>query len=270
MSAYLISLERELDKRHPTAARLIRIMERVACKLPDLLFVDTAPFSRWFQDHYKIPDQKIRLIPLGADDRVFRPVERSLEPKPIFTCLYYGTFIPNHGVVFILESAKILSGDPTIQFELVGEGPDCAQMEVWAKQNGLNNVRFLGWLPPDKLRKQAENADVLLGTFSNTPQALMTMHNKIFEGLAMGLPVINGDSPVMRLTMEHGKHIYLCKRESASSLAEAILTLRKDPVLRDRLAIEGNKLYQDIFSFDHIGEQIAQVIGQITGNNLNV
>ena len=54
-------------------------------------------YSKWFQTHYGVSNHQIKLLPLGADDRVFKP----LYPKRaenVFRCLYYGTFIPNHGV----------------------------------------------------------------------------------------------------------------------------------------------------------------------------
>jgi len=73
MSIYLIALERKLDQRSPITTRLIRKLEHFACHLPDLLILDTQEYANWFQSTYHVAAERIRLLPLGADDRVFKP-----------------------------------------------------------------------------------------------------------------------------------------------------------------------------------------------------
>ncbi len=67
----------------------------------------------------------------------------------------------------------------------------------------LNNTIFIGWQEKAQLIEQIACADVCLGAFGDTPQSLMTVQNKIYEGLAMGKPVITGDSRAVRQAMQH-------------------------------------------------------------------
>jgi glycosyltransferase involved in cell wall biosynthesis len=106
-------------------------------------------------------------------------------------------------------------------------------------------------------------ADLLLGTFGVTPQALMTMQNKIHEGLAMRVPVINGDSPVMRDVLSQGETIYLCERENPASLADAIRTLQRDPELRAKIASQGYEFYQNHLSFRHLSVVLVSYLKEI-------
>ena len=46
----------------------------------------------------------------------------------------------------------------------------------------------------------------------------MTIQNKIYEGLAMARPVVTGDSPTVRVVLQHGVNVWLCDRERPESL----------------------------------------------------
>lgn len=254
MSIYLIAQERGLTERSPLTARLLYLLEKVACSLPDLLIIDTEEYVAWFNRVYGINPSRFRLVPTGADDRIFRPV--SVEKKDhLFRVLYYGSFIPNHGVTYIIEAARLLQDEPDIRFELIGDGPEKAQAMALAQQYRLTNVVFEDWLDQEELVRRAANADVILGAFGTTPQSLMTVQNKIYEGLAMGKPVITGDSPTVRKIMKPGVHILLCQRENPSSLAEAIQTLRRAPNLCEALSKDGHELFSRFFTPFKLGHQ---------------
>ncbi len=265
MSIYLIAQERGLTKRSRITARLIYSLESLACRLADLLILDTEEYVAWFQKVYRIAPARFRLVPTGADDRVFRPVEPSRRDDGLFRVLYYGTFIPNHGVKYIVEAARLLQDDPGIHFELVGEGPDKEPARVLAETYGLANVTFTGWMEKENLLCKVAEADVCLGAFGTTPQSLMTVQNKIYEGLAAAKPVITGDGPAVRRALRHREHVYLCERANPRSLAEAIRALRADPELCRRLSENGHRIYRRQFDLNHIGDRFAAHLRELVG-----
>lgn len=269
MSIYLIAQERGLTERSRLTARLICGLEWLACRLPDLLILDTEDYVAWFHENYGVDPARFRLVPTGADDRVFRPMEPRRKEDGLFRVLYYGTFIPNHGVETIVEAARLLQNDPHIHFELVGEGPDKARAEALAKTYRLTNIVFTGWMDQQSLVHKIAKADVCLGVFGTTPQSLMTVQNKIYEGLAMGKPVITGDGPAVRRQMAHGEHLYLCRRADPASLAEAVRVLKADPELRRRLAERGYKLYRQHYDLEHNGARFAALLREVVEKEEN-
>ena len=264
MSIYLIACERHLDQRSPITVKLIRWVEKSAMRKPDLFIVDTPTYAEWYQNQYKIPQEKIRLLPLGADDRIFKPLPNPRKDDAQFICLYYGTYIPNHGVPIIIEAAKILADHPEIHFELVGMGPDRPVAEQLAQTYQLSNVTFSDWLEKDALVSKIAESDVILGTFGSTPQALLTMQNKIHEGLAMAKPVINGDSPTMRVLLKHMEEIYLCGRNDPQALVNAIICLYGQPELRLKIAWQGYAFYQKNLKYDTLSEQLCKIVQSIS------
>jgi glycosyltransferase involved in cell wall biosynthesis len=255
MSIYLVAQERGLIERNPSMGRLIRRVERRALALPHLLIQDTAAYVNWFNQTHKVAPERFRLVPTGADDRVFRPAKNVHTDRAGFTALYYGTYIPNHGVEHIIKAARILRDESDIHFELIGRGPCRAEAEALAQRHQLTNVTFVDWVDKSELPQRAARANVCLGAFGTTPQSIMTVQNKIYEGLAMGRPVITGDSPTVRQTLTHGEHIYLCQRADPVSLARAISTLRDDNALCLRLAREGQQRFEQDFGIEAIGMQ---------------
>lgn len=253
MSIYLVALERGLDQKGRRTASLLRTVERWALHLPDRLIQDTSEYVDWLTRTHGIASERFRLVPTGADNRIFRPLDSIPEAQP-FTVLYYGTFIPNHGVPYIIEAARCLKDEPGMRFELVGEGPDQEACQQLARRYGLDFVTFLPWMPQDQIRQHMAMAAICLGAFGHTPQSLMTVQNKIYEGLAMGRPVVSGDSPAVRRALRHAQTIWLVDRDRPESLAEAIRILRADPALRRSLGAAGYEVFEREYSVERLGQ----------------
>lgn len=267
-SMYLIAVERGIARRHAFTAKLICLFERIACYLPDMLILDSPAFVAWFQKTHSIGLERFRLVPIGADDHVFQQViHRGETPEParddIFRVLYYGTYIPNHGVDVIVEAARRLQHNTSIDFVLVGNGPEKEKAVNLAKGYGLKNITFIEWLDQTELAQKIAACDVCLGTFGDTLQASLTNNNKIYEGFAMLKPVISGASAALPEIIKHGEHLYLCERGNPQSLADAINTLSGNPDLCGRLGQNGYRIFHDNFNKNRIGQIFASHLNEL-------
>jgi glycosyltransferase involved in cell wall biosynthesis len=128
----------------------------------------------------------------------------------------------------------------------------------------LTNVTFVDWLDREMLVTRVAQADVCLGAFGTTPQSLMTIQNKIYEGLAMGKPVVTGDGPAVRAALCHGEQVYLVRRADPDALAEAVLALRDDTALRERLAREGHRAYCRQYTPERLGARMLGHLEEVT------
>jgi len=260
MSIYLVALERGLADRSRTTVNLIRLAERIACRLPQLLILDTPEYVEWFQATHGVPTDRFRLVSLGADARLFEPALQEHPDRKPLRVVYFGTFIPNHGVEYIVEAARLVAGDDTIHFELIGQGPDREKSIAVARLHCLRNLTLPGWLDPEEFAQRVASADVCLGGFGITPHSLMTIQSKVYEGLAMGKPVVTGDGPAIRNVFTHGKDIYLCERANPQALAEALCFLRDNSGLRRTLSINGYARFQQDFSAEPLGAQFKHYL----------
>ncbi len=263
MSPWLIAVERGLTQRAPLTGKLLHAMEQMALRKPNRILQDTSEYAAWTRREFGVPPERVRLVPTGADTTLFLPRSPRPSADNTFRIVYVGTFIPNHGVETMIRTAALLRDRSDIRFRFVGDGPDRPNAERFARQNGLLNVRFDPPVPSDRVPDCLAEADLALGAFGTTPQSLMTIQNKIYEALAMGLPVVTGDSPAIRSVFEHGRHLWLCPRANPDSLADAIRHLHRHPLLRQKLAEEGLTRFREVGTIEAIGSTLRRHVEEL-------
>jgi glycosyltransferase involved in cell wall biosynthesis len=270
MSTWLIATERGLDHGNPAVVDILRRIERRGLQLPDLLIADTIQYAQWFERNQGVSAAGIRLVPTGADSDRFRPLAAPERTDGVFRVLYYGSFIPNHGVPTILAAAGLLHDDVTIQFEFVGEGPDLPAVRDDAQRLKLTNVTFTPWLDGDALTQHIAAADLCLGAFGTTPQSMMTVHNKVYECLAMARPVLTGDSPAVRDALAVDQEVFVCARANPAALADAIRALRSQSELLERVALAGHARFCSDYTIERLGqvykEHLVAFTHSVAGN----
>jgi glycosyltransferase involved in cell wall biosynthesis len=262
MSIYLVAWERELVKRHPLTGRLIHLLEKAALHLTDRLIVMSEEYATWFGQMYGVAPVRCRLVLTGADDRIYRPSGGAPDPA-YFTLIYYGTFIHTHGVLTVIEAARLLTDEPDVRFVLIGRGPVKEEAIRRVEYYGLQNVKFVDWVEQEEIPHWVAKADACLGVFGTTPQVQITIQNKIYEGLAMGKPVLTGDASTVRRWLQHGRHVYLCEPANPQALAAAIRQLRDDPMLRENLGHEGRTLFLTSFTPTALGALYLQYLQEL-------
>jgi glycosyltransferase involved in cell wall biosynthesis len=263
MSLYLIVSERQLVSRSPLTSRLIYWAEKGACRLADLILLDTTAQVDYFCKTYDLPVSKFRLAPLGADDRVYLPLPERERSSDRFNVLYYGTYLPLHGVEYIVGAAGLLRDYPSIHFTMIGRGQLKDRARAMAAELRLSNVTFIDWLEKHELSNYLANAQVCLGVFGTTRQSLYTVQNKIWEGLAMAKPVITGDAPMVHEVLTPGEHLLVCERANPRSLADAVMRLYQDPKLRSQLASNGYRFVTENYSVRNTGHRMKAHLAEL-------
>lgn len=177
---------------------------------------------------------------------------------PPLRVLYFGQFIPLHGVEVILAAAERLRGWPEIRFQLVGRGQCLAEAQAAAERLGLSNLEIHPlWLPLEELRRRfIAPAGLCLGIFGDRPKAERVLPYKVYNALAAGKPVISRDSPALRELLAPGREIQAVPAADPAALADAILGLAADPGRRAALARAGHLAWRERFSPAVLGRQL--------------
>ena len=88
-----------------------------------------------------------------------------------------------------------------------------------------------------------QKSSIVLGVFGVTSKTAMVIPNKIYEALACGKPVITADTPAAAELLKDTQSALLVPPGDPEALARAIMTLRSDDVLRDRIAEKGHEIF---------------------------
>ena len=262
----IIVEDRRLVHRSSLLARMVYLVDKLSCRLADLVLLDTEAHVRYLHDEFGVDMDKLRWVYVGAED-VYDRCQGGLRQRGngLFRVLYFGQYIPLHGVDCIVEAAKILEGYPDISFELVGDGQTYEGVASLAERLRVKNVTFhRTWLPPETLiAERILPADVCLGIFGDTPQARRVVPSKVFVALAMGKPVITGDSPAAREVLAHKENALLCEMANPQALAQSILLLKCDRALRERIAKRGHEMFRERFSPKAIGATVKAYLTEV-------
>ncbi len=237
-------------------------IDAVSFRLADLILADTDAHRDYFQRTYALKPGKTAVLPVGCDDRIFRPLPFSPgtgEHRP-FDVLFFGSFLPLHGVEIIAEAALLLAEETDIRFRFIGEGQTYPKVRSFFEEHKLRNAQFLGRLPLARLPSEIAKADICLGVFGRTEKSRRVVPHKIYQALAMGKAVVTARSPAVDEYFTHRRSIYLCDEPLPASLALAILELRRDAHLRGALAAEGLRVLRAGFTPRVIGSRLLEIL----------
>ncbi|MFH1084401.1 MAG: glycosyltransferase [Chloroflexota bacterium] len=255
--------DRQLLRPHSLLAALLYGVEKVACLLADRLLLDTEAHISYFMAKYGLSRERFRCIRVGAEEDLFTPVPAEPAQEP-FTVTYFGKFIPLHGMEHVIRAAGALQGDAGIRFDLIGGGQTYDEMRALARALRIENITWgPGWLDPVALHRRIGRADVFLGIFGASPKALRVIPTKAYVALAMGKPLVTSDSAAAREVLTAGENALLVAPGDPQAIAAAILALKRDPTLRQRIAQGGRHLYLSQLSTHHIGAQAKRVLEEL-------
>ena len=212
------------------AARALERVDRHAFRSADLVVADTHAHAHFLG---RLADRDdIAVCFVGAEDRLFRPGWRPVEP---FRALFVGKLIPLQGVETILEAARAA---PDVQFRVVGSG----QLDALLATKPVN-VEHIPWIEYEHLPTELHAAGCALGIFGTTAKAQRVIPNKAFQALACGTPLVTADTPAARELLIDGESALLVPPGDARALADAVRRLAHDTELARRIGAGGRDLY---------------------------
>lgn len=240
-----VFLEREPAKGRSFKAKAFYLLDKKSFEWADFILTDTNQHINYFRHTLGLERNKFLRVFVGADDEVFRPISVEKYDNN-FTVMFWGTFIPLHGVQHIIKAAKLLEVYEDIKFEIIGSGHTFDSVKKLHERLKITNLTFhTQWIPYQKLPNYIAEADVCLGIFAGTPQAMRVVPNKAYEALAMRKPLLTGDSPGVREVLTNAKNCILCQMANPEAIAESILLLRNDEKLRKKIAKNGYALFKE-------------------------
>ncbi len=225
--------DRKLFSRFSPVAMFLYLGEWICCRLADVVFVDTKAHGRYFEELFSLPEVSVQRVFVGAEDLFFAPPpSESLhdQKQGAFLVLFYGQFIPLHGIDTIIEAAtRISERDKNIQFVVIGTGQEEERISRILTQRKLENITRIQWAPYHTLHAWLHKADLVLGIFGTSQKAQTVIPNKIFQALAAGKPIVTADTPAVRELLEETRAVRLVPPGNGEALAEAIFKMANEP-----------------------------------------
>ena len=261
MSPYDSLVNEQKKIKNHLIVKCILLFEKSILHNCDLVLTDTEVHKKYFQSTFNVPGSKILTIPVGADEELFYPDSSlpSIEKKTFFEVLFYGSFLPLHGVDIILKAVVLLRDYP-IHFTFIGGNTKRrVNFQQMINEYGLKNVTHIDWVEFEDLPQMISQSDIGLGgPFGNTGQGRRVITTKTLQFLAMAKPVIIGkieddggfEDKINSLVVPQGDE---------KVIADAILWAFQHQSELFQIGCRGRDLYQAKYSVKQISEKLNNI-----------
>ena len=201
-------------------------LDRYMLANADLCFTDTNEHVEYFRQEFSQPTANIKRLWISAENEMLE--ERSIFDPAVdkhFEVFFWGGFIPLQGVDTIVHAAGLLK-DENVRFTIFGAGQTFEHCLHVQQLVGATNVNFAGWKSQSAIQSSAGKSHLALGIFGTTEKAGRVIPNKVFEALAMGIPLITRQSPALDELLQDGRDVLTVTAGEAAKLADKILWVR--------------------------------------------
>ncbi len=252
--------------------RLLEWLERRMYRAADHIVTVGSGYRRQLLAR-DVPADKISIVPNGVDpvdsarsfDRLAFRKEQQVTDK--FVCAYVGTVGMAHGLEVVLDAAGQLaaSGRNDVQFWIVGDGAERADLEAEVERRGLTTVRFFGMVPKSRVTDFIESADAALVHLRGTGLFGTVLPSKIFEIMQAGVPIVMGvRGEALDLVVDHDAGVAMTP-DDAGSLVDCIDTISANPAAYR----QGNTLVADQYNRDMLARRMLVTLKQHAGATLS-
>jgi glycosyltransferase involved in cell wall biosynthesis len=147
-----------------------------------------------------VSNEKIAVVPNGVDVSQFVPqravpqLRDQWRGNGRFVCAYIGTVGMAHGLDVIIRAARKLreAGRDHVVFWIVGDGAERGRLERECRAEGLDQVVFTGLVPKSQIAEVIASCDACLVHLRKTELFETVIPSKIFEIMAMNVPIVMG------------------------------------------------------------------------------
>ena len=192
--------------------------------------------------------RRIRLIQNGVDAARFRPARRAADLLALhrlqnsFVFVSVCRLLEKKGIDHSIRAfAEVAAQYPDSRYLVVGEGPYRPALEAIAADCGVaDKVVFAGAVADDELVDHYVLGDVFVMPNRRLANGDTEGFGLVFlEANACGLPVIAGSDGGSIDAVQHGVTGLLVDGHSVAAITAAMLDLRRDTALRERLRAGG-------------------------------
>jgi glycosyltransferase involved in cell wall biosynthesis len=220
----------------------------------------------------RFPSVKTWWLPNGADLSLFDPAKTdpggwrkaSGFSDDDFLILYAGIIGLAQGLEVILHAAALLKDKPQIKFIILGEGPEKERLLGMKSQMNVSNVFFIPGVSKAQIPAVLRSVDAVVVPLKKLELFKGALPSKIFEALAMRLPLLLGvDGEARELFINEGKCGLYFEPENAGQLGTVAVTLYGNRSLCAELGSKGRNFVNLRFNRDTIAKEFYEQLRQL-------
>ena len=235
--------------RRPLVRMIFWLEKRLVRKVDRIINV-CEPQRRYFET---ITDRPVTMI---MNCKPLQGREYQTPDNEELTVLYIGILYAARALRMLVQVAKELSG---VRCLIGGTGHPAYVAALEEECAEASDVTFLGRVPMDQVIPMTVKADVVFCMFDPAdPSNQIGMPNKLFEAMACGRPIVCTKGVYSGEVTEQ-EEAGLAVEYNEEALREAIIRLRDDPGLRERLGRNALKAAMREYNWERQEEKLLKL-----------
>jgi D-inositol-3-phosphate glycosyltransferase len=266
-------------KRDSNDSWLNRISLKVQYTLSDHIFLHTTEMKSELMADFRIPEDKVSVIPFGINNTVPNTTLSRAEAKQQLgvngsdkTLLFFGNIAPYKGLEYLIDAfGELLRKDRSYRLLIVGrpKGRETYWKQIQEKiaATGIRDriVEKIEYVPDETTELYFKAADVLV-----LPYTRIFQSGVLFLGYGFGLPAIAADIGNLKEEIEEGETGFVFRPRDASDLAAKVERYFKSALFHDletRL-VQIKKYANERYSWNKIAAITASVYSHLAGRRI--
>jgi glycosyltransferase involved in cell wall biosynthesis len=266
-----------IGERDGTDSFMNRLTLRMQYRLVDDVFVHTERMSAALQKGFKVPAEKIHVIPFPMNNTVpdtaldtamarerlgLRPDERVL--------LAYGAIAPYKGLEYLVEALTSVARDGVPYRLIIAGGVKKGAEEYWrnvqqaVSQAGMDSLVLtrIEYIPDEETEIYFKAADALVLSYTHIFQS-----GVLFLGYNFGLPVLAADVGAFKESVVESKTGFIFRPKDSMDLARVIRQFFESDIYRDLPARrkEIRAFAAEQYSWSRAASSILEVYSRLLG-----
>ncbi len=207
--------------------------------------------------------KEIEITPFGVDMNVFKHIPKI--EKNSFTFGIVKLLTPIYGVDIVISAFELFCSKISekekkhVYLEIYGDGESKTQLETFARDTTVSKqIKFKGYIVNSKVPEALNKMDVcLLGSIQES------FGVSVIEAMSCGIPVIATDTEGFKEVLPSGKAGYIVPVGDASSMAEKMLTLYRNPELRLEMGNNGIECVRKKYDWEKNVKRMEEIYNEM-------
>jgi colanic acid biosynthesis glycosyl transferase WcaI len=246
---------------------MLRWANRVAFRSADAIVALSEDMAGLLR-RKSIPSSKIRVIPNWIDCEVVKPQAPAAAWREKccanFVAMYAGNLGWTQNLEAVLETARIMRGDPRVKFVFVGDGARKNHLQNQARLNQLKNVEFVDRVNPTAMSEVLAAGNLHLVPLGAGVAGCMAP-SKVYGILAAGKPFVamtERETEVARIATEFEVGFVVPPGDSAA-LAATISRCVSEPKLLEQMGLRARALAERKYNRRVVTQSFAEFVESV-------
>ncbi len=232
------------------------LVDFVSFHLSSRILLESTAQVDFVRKFFLVPRKKLVRAWMGVNEKEFF-YDTSIKKRAAFTVLFRGRFLPESGILTVIEAAKKLESSG-IQFLIIGHGFMYREVNAIMAKLAPTNIEMINEkIPSRELREHMLSCHISLGQLADHPRLDRTLPCKLFESLALKLPYLTGRNAAALELLKEDVSCFAVEPNNTDNLVQKILFLKDRPELLEKVSEQGYELYKKNLTSKQLAKEVV-------------